>query len=160
MSRFVISMNDGSVAVMEIIPQPRVRRNGRTVMVMSKPDAEIARWPEKERAKVVSVKEINEGDIPTSRDFRDAWKLSGNRIDHDMGKAREIHMKRIRRERNRRLRELDVETIKAVGSGMIGARDVEAKKQALRDVPQHVEGQLKQAATVADLKVIWPDELK
>lgn len=88
MSHFAVCMNDGSVAIMEILPRPMLRkRDGKTVMIMSKPEAEIARWAEQDRRKVVSVKAIGTADIPTDRAFRDAWKFDGKRIGYDTPKV-------------------------------------------------------------------------
>lgn len=75
-------------------------------------------------------------DAPESRQFRNAWKKEGNRIVVDIGKAKEIHLNRIREERNKRLEALDREQLKV----MIDAeklKEIEKQKQVLRDIPQN-----------------------
>ena len=52
----------------------------------------------------------------------------------DMAKAREIHKNNIRRAREPKLAELDVEFQKALETGA-STTDIVAKKQALRDAP-------------------------
>lgn len=147
MTKFAITMNDGSVALMQVVGD-------------STPEAEIGRWPEKERARVVSVSPIDDANIPTDRTFRSAWTLSSGRIDHDMDKARRIHMGRIRRIRNARLGRLDTETTIAIGKGDVAAvAAIETRKQLLRDVPQKYDVALSAATTPDDLKAIWPAEL-
>lgn len=147
MTRFAISMNDDSVAIMQMVGD-------------STPEAEIARWPEKERAKVISITPIDEADIPADRAFRNAWRISGDRIDHDMERARGIHMDRVRRSRNARLLAMDTETTVALGkSDAAAVADAEARKQRLRDIPQMLQPQIDAAETVDDLKAIWPERL-
>ena len=59
-------------------------------------------------------------------------------------------MDEIRKVRNKKLEELDVETLRGV--------DVQEKKQKLRDIPSTFD--LTKAATPKDLKALWPNELK
>lgn len=97
--------------------------------------------------------------IPSDRAFRDAWEHEGDKIAVNMDKARDIHMDNIRTVRNKALADLDVETIKAVGkSDSKALDDVEAKKQALRDIPQTFD--LSAARTPEELKNLWPTELE
>ncbi len=89
--------------------------------------------------------------LPENRYFRDAWTINLNTkiISVKMDKARIIHLNEIRKHRNKKLKELDVETLKG--------RDVQTEKQKLRDLPQNFD--LTSAKTPDDLKNLWPTEL-
>jgi len=95
---------------------------------------------------------ISDENIPQDYYFRDAWahNFTDKKIEVDMPKAQEIHMTRIREARDRALEILDIETMKG--------NDVQAQKQALRDIPQNFD--LKGAKTPEELKALWPEELK
>lgn len=87
-------------------------------------------------------------EIPEDRTFREAWKDNG-KVEIDMPKARDIHMDRIRADRDKALAKLDTEQMKG--------RDVATEKQALRDLPDTFD--LTTAATPDELKALWPAEL-
>lgn len=148
MAHYAIMKTDGSVAIMQTIPQVIV---GNTVDPA--PLAEIAKWHPDQRAKVVSVAEIDPAVIPQDRTFRNAWMLSGDKIDHDMDKARAIKRDMIRAARAPLLAVLDVEYQRADEAGDSDAKAaVAAKKQTLRDVPANPA--IDAAKTVEDLKAI------
>lgn len=109
-------------------------------------------------ADAINLQTITFDQIPNDRTFRNAWEHSGNKVQVNMNKAREIHMNQIREVRDKKLASLDVETIKALGSGNSNAvAVVEAQKQKLRDIPQTLD--LTKATTPEELKAIWPEEL-
>lgn len=89
--------------------------------------------------------------IPEDRTFRDAWTDDNDTetIDVDMGKAKIIHMDKIRRARDEKLKVLDIETMKGL--------DVQSDKQVLRDLPENTD--LNAVENPDDLKKIWPKEL-
>lgn len=97
-----------------------------------------------------NVREVTDDEIPQDRHFRNAWKLNGTKIDVDLEKAREIHMNEIRKLRDKKLAELDIETLKG--------KDVQVQKQILRDLPQKYD--LTIAKTPERLKTMIPSILK
>lgn len=104
---------------------------------------------------VTSWRRISKEDIPTTREFRNAWKDTGSAIEHDMVKCRGIHLGHLRAERAKLLPELDVQWMRAFSTGnTISAAVVEAKRQALRDMPQTFSANIQAAATVDALKAI------
>lgn len=120
------------------------------------PEEALAKWHPDERAKVVSIAEIAE--VPSDRTFRDAWQLSGQRVDVQMSKAREIHRDRLRKARAPLLAALDVEFMRAIEAGDKDVqKTVSAKKQTLRDVT--VDPRIEAANTADELKAVWPDVL-
>ena len=88
--------------------------------------------------------------VPEDRYFRNAWDLDDTEITVNLEKAREIQMDNIRRARDEKIKELDLETLKG--------NDVQKEKQRLRDLPQTID--LSAAKTLDELKSIWPDGLK
>lgn len=150
MTSIVIERADGGVSIMHLIEAEATPESIA---------AEITKWEEGSNLKAQSWHEIDPAALPADRTFRGAWIHGGaGRVTIDMDKARPIQMDRIRAARDVRLRALDIETGKAVGKGdAAAAADIEARKQALRDIPQTVD--LSKAVTPDDLKAIWPEGL-
>lgn len=94
---------------------------------------------------------VDTSNIPSDRYFRNAWTDDNitETVDVDMKKACDIHMDVIRRGRDKKMKELDIETLKG--------NDVQPEKQALRDIPQTFD--LSKATTPEELKELWPEEL-
>ena len=85
------------------------------------------------------------GELP-DREFRDAWSHD---VDVDMPRARKLHMNKIRKARDLKLEELDIETLKG--------NNVQIEKQKLRDIPKKFK--LTKAETPEALSLLWPDGL-
>lgn len=79
-----------------------------------------------------------EGEIPLNREFRDAWTHSGNNIVVDTSKAKNIHLTRIRKSRNKELEKLDKEQLKCMLDSA-KLKEMEDKKQLLRDLPANIK---------------------
>lgn len=172
-----ITMDDGSLAIMSFCTVGRspTLPVGATWMTdgsgrWSRPpteanlDAEFAKaFPPFDRAgqpkpQPVSRTVVEQKDIPTDRAYRNAWIHDGVKIDHDIVKAREIHLDKIRQARTEALGVLDKDWMKAVGQGDAAtAATVEAERQKLRDAPATVE--VDKASTIEELKALWPAEL-
>jgi hypothetical protein len=75
----------------------------------------------------------------------------------DMTKARDIWRDRMRAARAPQLAALDIVFQRALEQGA-DTKAVVAQKQALRDVTRHPD--IEAAATIDDLKAVWPDCLK
>lgn len=78
--------------------------------------------------------------LPENRMFRDAWcKCSKNeKVVINEDKAKELHMERIRAVRNKKLEDLDKESIRYLANAD-KLKEVEEEKQKLRDIPQNFE---------------------
>lgn len=96
--------------------------------------------------------------IPKDRIFRGAWTDANptDTVDIDLDKAKEIHLARVREVRNSELTKTDPEFIKALSKGD-STKEIEATKQALRDIPQNLD--VSKIETVEDLIASWPKEL-
>lgn len=100
-----------------------------------------------------------EADIPSDRAFREAWKLDGPAIVHDMDRARAIHRGRMRAARAPLLAALDIGYQRADERGDAAAKaDVVARKQALRDVT--ADPAIAAAEAPDELKAAWPEILQ
>jgi len=102
---------------------------------------------------------IDKSEIPTDRTFRNAWKKDGKKIKTDMPRARNIHLNNIRKKRDKRLKEKDIEWQIAMEKGLTDkAQAIATEKQTLRDIPQTFD--LDQYTEPDALKDACPDELK
>jgi hypothetical protein len=96
--------------------------------------------------------------VPQDRTFRGAWQFSGDVVEIDMAKAREIHKDALRAERNPRFDALDAEWFRAAETADTDAQaSVAAQKQALRDVT--ADTRIDAAATPDALKALTLDAL-
>lgn len=147
MKRIVYTRSDGGLSI--IIP------------VISQYDSEqqaVVRAFKNVPKDATNVRIVESVDLIRDRTFRNAWRDSGTKIEVDMSIAREIHMERIRRIRDEKLKALDIEWIIAMGKKDQSKSDeVEIKRQILRDIPQTIK--LDIAQTPDELKAIWPPEL-
>lgn len=89
--------------------------------------------------------------VPPTRDFRDAWTLSGSVITEDLDKAKEIFADKVREARAPLLAALDADYMKALEASSDTAQIV-ADKQALRDAPTAGNN----ADSIVALKAAWP----
>jgi len=124
--KIIFKGHDGSIAIMELAPGA------------DKEDA-LRKFHE---AHPGQYGDHIEGNIklPESREFRDAWTISEKgSIIINKEKAFDIHMARVRAVRNDKLKELDSEALRYL-SDAEKLKDVEARKQLLRDLPQNVKG--------------------
>lgn len=100
----------------------------------------------------VSWRRVEDSEIPTDRTFRDALVDTGS-LEHDVEKARELKREQLRHERATAFIELDGQWMRAFARGDARtAAEVEAKRQALRDLP--ASDRIREARTVDELKVI------
>lgn len=118
-----------------------------------------------------SWRRVTLADFPADEAFRNAWTLIGDRIIHDMVKARDILRDRLRAERAPLLAALDVEMMREtepgpgngdvlvvdLGEGQIRINNIVAEKQKLRDITDHPA--IEAAATVDDLKALTLEAL-
>lgn len=133
MKRIIYTREDGGVSI--IIPSPDWEGTIEELAVKDVPDD-------------IDYQIVDETDIPSDRTFRNAWKEGQGKPEVDMPKAREIHMGRIRIDRDKKLTELDKRNY---GS------EFDAERQTLRDIPQSFD--LEIATNPDELKALWPGEL-
>lgn len=82
---------------------------------------------------------MERSELPTSRYFRNCWKLDKGKVCVCEESAKSQKMAEIREKRNERLAALDGEELKNLSMGYDGKlTEVRQKKQALRDLPENV----------------------
>jgi len=105
---------------------------------------------------------VDESDLPggavTSENdyFFDCWEWDdGCKV--NMPKARDLHMNKIRKMRNKELTALDIPFMKALEDGDTDSQaTIKTKKQELRDIPQTFD---LTTDTPEELKQKWPEGL-
>lgn len=107
-------------------------------------------------ADAINVTSILEVDIPTDREFRDAWAQAGSTITHNLTKAKNIQLERIRKSREPKLAELDKQFMLALETGA-DTTQIIANKQALRDITEPLKALA--PVTIDDIKNAWPPSL-
>lgn len=96
--------------------------------------------------------------VPSNRDFRGAWTLSGSVISEDLDKAKEIFKDKIREVRTPLLDAEDVVYMKALETADTSAQTASVtKKTNLRDAP--AASAITNATTIAELKAAWDTSL-
>lgn len=101
---------------------------------------------------------VEQADIPQDRRFRGAWEAKGTSVSVGMPMARQIHMDRIRKARDKKLAEKDLEYMRAdeLADPQTKQR-IASEKQALRDLPNSFD--LDVASTPDELDALWPSDL-
>lgn len=97
---------------------------------------------------------------PTGRRFRDCWRLILGEIRVDRALAVQQVLTEVRQERNTRLLATDAERARLEDVGTAEQRAaLAAKRQALRDLPAVVSGQLAglTVAQLATYQPVWPE---
>jgi len=96
--------------------------------------------------------------VPSNRDFRGAWTLSGSVISEDLTKAKEIFKDKIREVRTPLLDAEDVVYMKALETADTSAQTASVtKKTNLRNAP--AASAITDATTIAELKAAWDTSL-
>lgn len=91
-------------------------------------------WDKSIPFNAISPIEIEESTIPKDRTFRDAWTHDGKSFGHDLNKAKEIQLKRIRAQRDPLLYKYDALQLRANDLGDSESLiEIKKKKQKLRD---------------------------
>jgi len=96
--------------------------------------------------------------VPSDRNFRGAWTLSGTVISEDLDKAKEIFKDKIREVRKPLLDAEDVVYMKALEADDASAKTASvATKTALRDATDN--SAIADATTITELKAAWDSDL-
>jgi hypothetical protein len=105
-----------------------------------------------------AINVINVTEALPSREFRNAWVIQDKTIIHDLEKARSIQLDRIRIIRDKHMKMLDVNYMRAVEAKDDSAQEVVANhKQRLRDITEPLK--IMALTSIDDIKNAWPNEL-
>lgn len=105
----------------------------------------------------INVAEVEDINIPSDREFRNAWKQNGGAIDIDLAEAKNIQLDRIRKAREPKLIDLDKEFMLALEKGL-DTTIIAAKKQELRDITEPLKNL--NPTNIQEIKDAFPQELK
>ena len=105
---------------------------------------------------IIKISQIEEEDIPTDREFRDAWVCNDSKVEHDLDKAKDIQLARIRAIRETKFAELDKQVLIAIEAGNDFA-DLAKEKQKLRDITEPLKQLVPES--IDDIKSAFPQEL-
>lgn len=107
-----------------------------------------------------NVRQVTDDDLPSDREFRDAWvdTQPGTQVDVCCDRAKDVSLARLRVKRNQKLAELDVQGIKLLDMGLdeeLAA--VRQEKQKLRDITDslkavNTEGKVNNQELLDELK--------
>jgi hypothetical protein len=88
----------------------------------------------------LQVKIVAEENIPSNREFRNAWVdiTDDNNVNIDLAKAKELQLTKLRELRNRALEKLDKDYMIAIELGT-ATTDIKAAKQQLRDITEDLK---------------------
>lgn len=166
--RVSITLDNGSVAIMSFITHGRgsVLPNGAAwsdepgYWKREPTDAnifdEVCRaFSNPDGPQPVRTRVIQESDIPADRAFRDALEDDGKVLRHNLTKARDIHLARLRRKRVLLLEQLDRDWSRANGQGRTSeAAEIESKRQRLRDMTKDLAPAIAAAKNTDELKAV------
>lgn len=127
MKQYLIAMKSGEIQIITIINE------GLGV------EGEISKFSQEVQGGVNYHRSLGGSSVPSDRTFRDAWcdEQEGEQIDIRMSSAKEIALSRLRAKRDKKLEELDKQTVVALGANDEQLRlRVEGQKQELRDVTE------------------------
>lgn len=154
--RIAISKSDGGVAIMQFLTL--VKRNEEDPgFIREATPANIEEELTKSGYGGRPWRIILDDEIPQDRTFRDAWTDTG-KIEHDMEKARAIQQERLNRLAKAKTEEMAHEVLDALlDDNVPKLTTLRAKRTAILSIPGI---DIAKAATVEDLKAMWPEELK
>lgn len=90
---------------------------------------------------------VDVSEIPSDRTFRDAWTISGDTVDHDIAKAKNIAHAMRREDRSKEFMPLDVEV--SIPSKAVAA---EAARQTIRDKYAVIQTAINSASSISEIK--------
>jgi len=129
-----------------------IQEQDRTIVKIPMPGTNL----EELAAGMLNARIVDQSELPTDREFRDAWTVFGT---VDLEKAKDVWRQKIRAVRNKRLEDLDIKWMRAMEKGELRvAESVAADKQVLRSLPQREE--ISRARNLAELKSFWPSILE
>lgn len=161
-----VTRSDGGVAFMRIL---MIARGGLLPYGAAWIDEKAGIWGRDPSAAVIehevrkqfgtdaaSWRMVEDAEVPSERDFRNAVRDDGKKLRHDIDHAKSIVRDRIRERRERELAVLDGKWMRATGQGKKAEADaIEAQRQQWRDAP--ADPRIDAAQTVDALRVLLPD---
>lgn len=127
----------------------------RTERPLTQKEYEDHVWERSVPADAINPVVVADDYVLPQREFRDAWIQDGTKITHDLEKARNIQLERIRLARAQRFTDLDTQFIMALESGG-DTKAIVDEKQRLRDITESLKK--KTLTSIEDVKAEFPAE--
>lgn len=160
MFKIIIKNDDGTIGV--LTPAPELfDKESRTYKYLSEQGVNLETKEDVIKHVIVrnnltsnyDIIDENSLNFPEDRYFRQAWTFDKD-INIDIDKAKEIHINNLRKERNLKLQELDIETMKNI-TNKPKLIEIENQKQLLRDMPEEIRNEVS-LTTPEDIKSFTP----
>lgn len=149
--------DDGGVSV--VIPAPKTAIE-RILGPLTELEYEAHVYERSIPPDALKVREIDETDIPSSREFRNAWVdvTPSSQIDIDCERARDLKLKHLRRVRDAKLEKTDVLLVRAIEQDL-DTTSLKQERQQLRDITNplkavKVSGVLNDEALLQQIKTL------
>lgn len=125
---------DGKIAIVHAAPKEHLER---VLGPLTEQAYKNHVWERSIPANAIGPREIDESEIPASREFRDAWTVENDTIKEDLDKSREIKLKQIREERKPLFEANDAALLKALSmDDAIALSAAKEEAQRLRDATE------------------------
>jgi hypothetical protein len=154
MKKIVYTRPDGGLSI--VVPAAKEKLE-QQLGVLSEAQYEKHVYDRSVPPDAINPREIEDSEIPSDREFRNAWKDDSNSIGFDLDKAKDIQLERIRKAREPKLVELDKEFMLALEKGS-DVSEIASKKQSLRDITEPLKALVPD--NIDDIKNAFPGELK
>jgi hypothetical protein len=157
--RYLHTQPNGKVTVTVFYAKHLIERDLRKALTDEEHIAFCLRRTQEENPNDTNFTPLPDDYILPDEEFRDAWIQKGAAIDHDLEKAREIQLARIRKARTSKFVELDIAYQRAdESSNVVEKQLIASKKQALRNITEPLKSM--QLTSIDDVKNAFPAELK
>lgn len=153
MRKIVYTRPDGCVSI--IIPAPKELLE-RVLGPLTQAEYEQHVKDRSIPADAINIREIDDSNIPPSREFRDAWVdvTPESTIDINCTRARDVQLEKLRAERNKRLAETDIEMTRALEDGdVMQIAAIKIKRQNLRNATQPLK-ELDTEGVINDVRLL------
>jgi len=130
MIKYLLKHKDG-IAIMQLIEGDIIE--------------EVIKFEENTGLDVINIRELNDSDVPTSREFRDAWDdiTEESKIDINGYKAKEILLKELRTTRSIEFEKLDRDFIIALDRDDTSKlAEIRIKKEELRNITEPLKNEV------------------
>ncbi len=156
MNKIAYTRPDGGVSIVSPASKEAVER---VLGPLTKAKYEAHIMEKSIPADATNIVFLVEDEVPTDRSFRDAWKAEDGVITHDLEKAKEIQLDRIREARDPKFAVLDRDVMRALEDGdTVAVEAIKVEKQALRDLTEPLKAL--EPTSIDDIKAAFPLELK
>jgi hypothetical protein len=130
--RILYTRTDGNLSIVHAAKKEDIEK---VLGTLTQEEYEQHVWSRSVPADAINAVAISDDYVLPAREFRDAWAQDGAAVTHDLPKAKEIQLKRIRAAREPKFAQLDKEFMLALETGADTSKII-ADKKVLRDATE------------------------